>query len=168
MLYVCSLARLGETVSRSGARHIVTLINIGTPVQRPVSVQPENHLFLGFNDIIEPTAGLTPPGDHHIASLLRFAERWDRERPMVVHCFAGISRSTAAAFIIACALAPERPEMEVALRLRSVSPSATPNPRLVALADQRLNRGGRMVEAITAIGRGANAFEGEPFALAIG
>ena len=167
MLHVCSLARLGETVSRTGARHIITLINTDTPVPRPASVRPEDHLFLGFNDIIEPVAGLTPPGDHHVASLLRFAERWNRETPMVVHCFAGISRSTAGAFIIACALAPNRPEREIARRLRAASPSATPNPRLVTLADQRLGRGGRMVEAITEIGRGANAFEGEPFALAI-
>ncbi|MGH2340732.1 tyrosine phosphatase family protein [Segnochrobactraceae bacterium EtOH-i3] len=168
MLHVCSLSRLGETVARTGARHVVTLINTGTPVTRPSSVPAENHLFLGFNDIIEPVAGLTPPGDHHVASLLRFAERWDGEHPMVVHCFAGISRSTAGAFIIACAFAPERSEMDIARRLRAASPSATPNPRLVALADERLGRGGRMVEAITDIGRGANAFEGEPFALAIG
>lgn len=168
MLYVCSLSRLGETVARSGARHIVTLINANTPVTRPAAVPAENHLYLGFNDIIEPTPGFTPPGDHHVASLLRFAERWDRTTPMVVHCFAGISRSTAGAFIIACALSPDSSEREIAGRLRSASPSATPNPRLVMLADQRLGRGGRMVEAITEIGRGANAFEGEPFSLSIG
>jgi hypothetical protein len=46
-----------------------------------------------------------------------------------------------------------------------MSPTATPNRRLVALADRRLGREGRMAAAIAAIGRGADCFEGAPFAL---
>jgi predicted protein tyrosine phosphatase len=85
----------------------------------------------------------------------------------VVNCYAGISRSTASAYIIAAALAPSRDEAELANTLRRLSPSATPNPRLVALADRILGRDGRMISAIAAIGRGAEAFEGTPFALPI-
>ncbi len=55
----------------------------------------------------------------------------------------------------------------VAKALREASPSATPNPRLVAVADAMLGRNGRMIEAIGAIGRGADAFEGTPFRLAL-
>ena len=51
--------------------------------------------------------------------------------------------------------------------MRWLSPSATPNIRLVTLADAMLGRQGRMIEAIEAIGRGADAFEGVPFALPI-
>ena len=60
---------------------------------------------------------------------------------MVIHCFAGVSRSTAAAFIAACALAPKRDEFDVARALRAASPTATPNARLVALADRALGGG---------------------------
>ncbi len=84
---------------------------------------------------------------------------------MLIHCFAGVSRSTAAAFIAACALAPKRDEIDIAHALRAASPTATPNARLVALADHALGRSGRMNEAIAAIGRGRDCFEGEPFAL---
>jgi predicted protein tyrosine phosphatase len=84
---------------------------------------------------------------------------------MVIHCFAGVSRSTAAAFIAVCALEPEVAETEFAQKIRAVSPTATPNTRLVALADERLRRGGRMVAAIRAIGRGEDCFEGTPFRL---
>jgi predicted protein tyrosine phosphatase len=55
--------------------------------------------------------------------------------------------------------------MEIARELRRVSPTATPNRRLVAIADDRLGRDGRMSAAIAAIGRGADCYEGAPFAL---
>ncbi len=165
MLYVCPLSQLARVVSITGARHIVTLINADTPVARPLSVAPENHLFLGFNDIVSDEPGMTPPGADHVEQLLGFVGRWPREKPLVIHCFAGISRSTAAAFITACALSPERDEAEIAQTLRRTAPSATPNARLVALADRQLGREGRMSAAIAAIGRGRDAFEGNPFRL---
>jgi len=97
--------------------------------------------------------------------LLAFIRAWDRQAPLLFHCWAGISRSTAAAYIAACALAPDRDEAELARALRAASPSATPNAHFVALADDLLNRQGRMIEAIRAIGRGAEAMEGSPFML---
>jgi predicted protein tyrosine phosphatase len=100
-------------------------------------------------------------------TLLDFARRWDRAKPLVVNCYAGISRSTASAYIIAAALQPSRDERELARALRRASPTATPNIRLVALADEMLGRDGRMVEAVQSIGRGADAFEGVPFVLGL-
>jgi predicted protein tyrosine phosphatase len=166
-IHVCSLSRIGATVAQTGASHLVTLINAGTPVERPLAIPEERHLFLAFNDILEPMEGMTPPGEEHVTALLDFIEGWKPEKPIVIHCFAGISRSTAAAFITTCALRPERDEAEIAERIRAGSPSATPNLRLVRLADDYLGRRGRMVRAIEAIGRGRDAFEGHPFALAL-
>lgn len=166
-LHVCSLRRLHETAAVTGAGHVVTLVNAGTPVERPPSIHPDRHLSLSMNDIVDPLDGHVLPADEHVGRLIDFVRGWDRERPLLIHCWAGISRSTAAAYIAACALAPERCEREVAAALRLASPSATPNARLVALADARLAREGRMVAAVAAIGRGADAFEGEPFTLAL-
>ncbi|KQT88287.1 hypothetical protein [Aurantimonas sp. Leaf443] len=164
-LVVSSLADLPATVETHGALDIVTLINADTVVNRPASVAAERHLFIGVNDIAEPMEGMTAPGVEHLDRLLAFGERWDRERPLVVHCWAGISRSTAAAYILALAINPELDEMALAQELRQRSPSATPNPRLVSLADEKLGREGRMVAAIRSIGRGADAFSGTPFVL---
>ena len=86
---------------------------------------------------------------------------------MVVHCFAGISRSTGAAFTAACALNPKRDEAEIARAIRSASPTAQPNARIVGIADRLLNRNGRMVRAVEALGPGPIASEGEPFRLAL-
>lgn len=164
---VCPLSQITATVTATGASHLVSLINTGTPVPRPHSIAERNHLFLGMNDIVEPQEGMTPPGEEHVRDLLVFIDSWDRSRPMVVHCYAGISRSTAGAFIALCATRPDRDEAEIAARLRAASPTATPNARLVAIADALLARGGRMSAAIAAIGTGEFAMEGVPFRLAI-
>ena len=164
-IHVCSLPRVEETVRQTGARTLVTLIEAGLPVARPAAIAPDNHLFVGISDIVEELDGYVLPHPTHVDELLSFVRRWDRREPIVMHCYAGVSRSTAAAFIAACALAPERPEQVFATRIRQASPTATPNARLVALADKALGRDGRMVAAIAAIGRGIECFEGVPFAL---
>jgi predicted protein tyrosine phosphatase len=167
MIHVCSLTRLHATVATTGAGRIVSLLSAGTAVERPQTVAETDHLLLSMHDIVDEQPDLVPPARAHVEKLLEFASSWDRSKPLVVHCFAGISRSTAAAYIIAAALAPERDEAELAQALRRASPSATPNARLVAIADDLLDRDGKMVSAIAAIGRGADAIEGTPFRLEI-
>ena len=165
-LHVCSFAKLHETVEKTGARQIVTLLSDGTPMKRPETVAAERHLKLITSDITAPMDGHILPDAHHVEELISFIKTWDRINPLVIHCWAGISRSTAAAFIAASVLNPSLHEMFLAKRLRAVSPSASPNPRLIALADSLLNRQGRMIEAIDIIGRGEDVFEGTPFELA--
>ncbi len=165
MLYDSPLSRLSEIVWHVQATHLVSVVNEGTPVPRLARIAPERHLFLAFNDISTPLPGMIVPTEAHVAELVSFARRWNHSGPLVIHCFAGISRSTAAAFIVQCAFAPDRDEATLAWDLRAASPSATPNSRLIALADRLFDRKGRMVDAIRAIGRGVDAFEGAPFAL---
>ncbi|MFZ4530992.1 MAG: tyrosine phosphatase family protein [Alsobacter sp.] len=166
-IHVTPLSRLHETVAASRASHVVTLINAATTVPCPPGIAADRHLFIGVSDIVDPQDGHIVPAKVHVEQLLAFARAWDRGQPMVIHCWAGISRSTAGAFISLCALQPDRDEMELAATLRRASPSATPNSRLVAVADDILRRDGRMREAVAAIGRGADAFEGTPFALPV-
>jgi predicted protein tyrosine phosphatase len=167
MIIVCPLSRIAETVAASGARRMVTLINADTAVVRPSGLGEADHLRLSMHDIVEELPDMTPPGDQHIESLLAFARAWDRSAPLLIHCFAGISRSTAAAYTVAAALAPKRDEQELAETLRRLSPSATPNIRIVTIADRLLGRNGRMVSAIESIGRGEEAMEGIPFRLKV-
>jgi predicted protein tyrosine phosphatase len=165
MIHVCSLARLHETVEDSGARHVVSLIGDEARIERPSRIAPENHLWLRLHDISAPLDGHIIPEEQHVADLLDFVRRWDRRAPLVVHCFAGISRSTASAYVSVCALNPHRDEASVAQALRRASPTATPNSRIVALADDLLGRRGRMRAAIETIGRGQLAAEATPFRL---
>lgn len=167
MIHVCPLSRIEEVVTLSGARRMVTLLTAGTAVARPAVLREEDHLILTMHDITEDLPDMTPPGETHVAALLDFAARWDRKAPMLIHCFAGISRSTAAAFTVAAALAPKRDEAELAAALRRASPTATPNIRIVSIADRLLGRQGRMTAAIQAIGRGQEGMEGVPFMLGL-
>ncbi len=165
MIHVCSLARLHATVHETGASHIVTLLRLTDRAARPGHIAPENHLILGVDDIATASDGQILPADEHVARLLTFAQGWNRKAPMVVHCFAGISRSTAAAYAAACALNPARDEMEIARAIRDASATAMPNARIVAIADRMLKRDGRMVRAVENIGPAHFAEEGVPFRL---
>ncbi len=167
MIHVCSLRLLDQSIAETGASHLITLINEDTMPSTPAAIAPENHLRLGMNDIIEPIEGLTPPSDSHVDELIEFVTMWDRQSPMVIHCWAGISRSTAAGYVALCQINPDVDEQIIAASMRSASPSATPNRLIVEIADRILNRNGRMVMAIDEIGRGALASEGNPFSIPV-
>src|SRR5271169_5245328 len=154
MIHVCSLAHLQEAVENTGARHVVSLIGDEARLERPACIAPENHLWLRLHDIAAPLDGYIVPGEQHVADLFEFVRGWDRRAPLVVHCYMGISRSTASAFATVCALNPRRDEESIAQALRRASPTATPNSRIVSIADRLLGRDGRMVAAIETIGRG--------------
>jgi len=167
MIHVCSLSRLYATVDETGAKHIVTLLRLIDRVQRPTHIAPENHLVLAVDDITVPMEGYTAPAHDHVQRLIDFVGAWDRSAPMVMHCFAGISRSTAGAYVAACALNPQRDEQQIAWDIRRASRTAQPNVRIVSIADRLLKRDGRMVRAIETIGPGHAATEGDPFRLDI-
>ncbi len=151
-LIVCSLALMPEVVRTRRPSHMITLIDPTTPVERPIGLDRSRHLKLELDDIVEPAHGFVAPDERSVGRILDFSRTWDASAPMVVHCYAGISRSGASAFAIACDRNPDVDEFEIARALRRIAPHAYPNRRIVALADTILGRGGRMVEAVEAIG----------------
>jgi predicted protein tyrosine phosphatase len=163
MIHVCSLAALPDTVKSTGASHVLTVMANVDQVQRPVSVLPANHLKVQVDDIVEQMDGFVAPSDHHIEQVLNFVRGWDRSAPLVVHCYAGISRSTASAFAAACLLNPHRNEISIARQIRAASPIASPNRLIVSLADKALGREGRMLRALDEMGPGSMTVEGRPF-----
>ena len=167
-LLVCPLSQVETARALHRPSHLISLLSPTSPIETwPVAASEDACLRLAFHDIAEPRPDLIAPSAALVDELLTFAQAWDGARPLLVHCWAGVSRSTAAAFIIACQRAPERSEQEIAEALRIAAPYATPNPLLVSLADTALGRGGRMSAAIADIGRGADTFEGALFELAL-
>jgi predicted protein tyrosine phosphatase len=163
MIHVCSLAALSETVKATGASHILTVMANVDQVQRPKSVLEANHLKVAMDDITEQIDGFIAPSDSHIERVLNFVRGWDRNAPLVVHCYAGISRSTASAFAAVCALNPHRDEISIARQIRAASPIASPNRLIVGLADKALGRDGRMLRALDVMGPGSMMVESRPF-----
>lgn len=167
LIVVSPLARIAEMAVRHRCREMVSLLAEGQDFHRPAVIEPTRHLLPGMNDIaFAGTAGLVAPQEAHVAGIIEFAQAWDRQAPLLVHCWMGVSRSPAAALITALAVDPEQDDEALAARLRTASPYATPNVRLVEIGDAMLSRGGRLVRAVRAIGRGRDADGNAPFVMA--
>ena len=163
MIHVCSLADLHPTVKDTAASHVLTIMANVAQVQRPPSISEANHLRVQVDDITEVMDGFVAPNEGHITQVLDFVRGWDRASPLVIHCYAGISRSTASAFAAACMLNPHRDEISIARQIRAASPIAQPNRLIVSLADKALGREGRMLRALDEMGPGSMTVEGRPF-----
>ena len=162
-IIVCPLSEVPHELRRSRPARLISLL-------APEQDAPETHpdlprLTLRFHDIAEPQAGYIAPSPALVAKIIAFGAEWREAEPLLVHCWMGISRSTAAALIIACAANPARDEAEIAQALRAASPTATPNRLIVSLADEQLGRQGRLIAAAASIGQGEYAYRGKAFTL---
>ena len=164
-IHVCPLSQVEATILSAKPTHVVSLLALRHRVPTFSTIAPQNRLHLALSDIVTETPSYVLAEAAHVSRLITFVEDWDRSGDLLIHCYAGVSRSTAAAFVALCTLDKATSEADHARRLRAASPSATPNPRLIALADAALDRDGRMIEAVAALGRGAECFEGNVFSL---
>jgi predicted protein tyrosine phosphatase len=167
-IVVCPLSLAPDMAKLRKPARIVSLLD---PLSRFPAIEgygADRHLCVEVHDINVEEEGLDACCDQRMSRILEFVGGWDREAPILIHCYAGISRSTATAFITACAHNPKVDEFEIAQALRAASPSAFPNRRFVALADDALGRNGRMSDAIQSIGAGHSWLdigEAKPFML---
>ncbi len=153
-IVVCPLSRVKAVAAARRPSRVVSLLDPHTPFPRDHGVDDESHLKMHIHDIAEHEEGAVLPNATHMRQILAFVSSWERDAPILIHCWAGISRSSATAFITACVHNPGVDEEEIAWVLRRASATASPNPLLVALADAELGRGGRLIRAATAIGKG--------------
>jgi predicted protein tyrosine phosphatase len=162
MIIVSPLNAVPRLVLEQGVSHVLGCLGPESP-HPELGLHNSRHLRLTFHDILEEMEGFQAPTRGHVESIIDFVDEWDQSGKLLIHCFAGISRSTASAFTAMCMLHPQEDELVLAQELRSHSAVATPNLRMVTFADSILGRRGRMVEAIATIGRGAEGFEGVIF-----
>jgi predicted protein tyrosine phosphatase len=162
MIIVCPLHAVERLVTEQGVSHVLGCLGPESP-HPELGFDAGRHLRLTFHDIIDEAEGFQPPTKDHVAQIIDFVDDWGQSGKLLIHCFAGISRSTASAFTAMCMLNPQEDESALAQELRRHSPVASPNVRMVRFADEILGRRGRMVEAVEMIGRGADAFEGVIF-----
>lgn len=167
MIIVTNLRDSHSALEIHGATRAISILSPDTPHPDFPQLAAGQHLRLTFHDIASETAGLDGPKRHDAERLIDFIRGWDQRAPMLIHCWAGISRSTAAAFTALCLLRPTENENDLARQLREASPSATPNRLIVSQVDGLLGRGGRMIDAVASMGRGADAFEGRTFTLPV-
>ncbi len=166
-LNVCPLRSMPRVVEETGAVHLISLVPERFAPKTPLSIDPARHLQIPVEERISRERPGNVPVVVAMARLLAFARTWDRTSVLVVHCFSGISRSTAAALAILAAARPDTPAEALAAHLRKASVTAFPSASLVALADTMLGRCGDLRRAVEGLGMGVRAAEGRPFGLDI-
>jgi predicted protein tyrosine phosphatase len=164
-IWVSSLAAAPQMAQKLKPSRVVSLLSPYDTFPTFLGIGEDRHLQVGIHDINDDIGDWIAPGASDAERLIRFVEAWDKAAPILIHCWAGISRSTASAFITACVHNPRADEAEIAQAIRDASETANPNRRLVAHADALLGRNGRMSKAIDEIGRGAVSEEARVFSI---
>ena len=159
-LLVTPLSSLAFVLDAHAPSHLISLLSPEHMIETPPGFPAAMHLKLGINDIIDPLEGTAPPAREHVDQLLAFARGWDAKRPLLIHCWAGISRSMASAFTILCDRLGPGCEIEIARAMRERAPHAQPNRLLVIHADEALGRGGRVIWALNSMGPAVLVEEG--------
>lgn len=153
LLTVCGLEELADHSTR-GVTHVLSILDPDCPEPEPFGRYGEHQrTVLRFHDIIVPMAGQILPQPEDVEAILAFhdnvlAEQSDGAEPHVlIHCHAGISRSTAAMAMLLAKTHPDESETALMRRLHAIREKAWPNARMIAFADERLGRGGRLSAA---------------------
>jgi predicted protein tyrosine phosphatase len=165
-ILVCPLAKVPEMIEDHAPERIVSLLDPDFTFPDAGPAYVGRHLRLHLHDAHIPKVGQVLATASHVEELLAFVARWERLAPILIHCRAGVGRSTATAVITACLHNPLADEREIVLALRRAAPLARPNEVLIQLADIALGRNGRMLEAVVETGRGLpwlKVHEGVPF-----
>ena len=148
---ICGVSEL-EGEARSGRHtHVVSIWgkDEGASASRLVAkLFPHASLHLAFFDDVSMEAPWGP-SEQDIRMILAFGERLGPEDRLLVHCLAGVSRSSACAFSLACQCTDPGDEARVLALLRANRPFIMPNTLIVRYADALLGRGRRMVEAVS-------------------
>ena len=151
---VCGIQELA-THTALGATHVLSILDPDHPVPEAFGTFGEHaKLELRFHDITDPRPNETMPGRTHVDAILAFGRTLATERSsLLVHCHAGISRSTAAMALIIAQNLPHLSATDVLRTVHGIREKAWPNLRLMELGDQALNRGGTLVAATHALHR---------------
>jgi len=164
-IHVSSLGHLPRVAATLPTYDLLTMLSPVTAGDSSLqALAPQRRLQLVFHEVIEAAPEFIAPSAATVQAILEFGRNRTGEAPMLVHCWAGISRSSAAAYMLACDGNLSH-EAAIADELRRRAPFATPNRLMISLADDILGRRGRMVDAIARIGRGTEASEGTPYQL---
>jgi predicted protein tyrosine phosphatase len=103
-------------------------------------------LVLTFWDSEQPVPN--GPDRAQVERGLDFVMQHIGEGPVIIHCKAGKSRSTAMALGVLSKLYPEKGEKELVDLLLALRPIAAPNILMVEMLDELTGRGGKLLQAV--------------------
>jgi predicted protein tyrosine phosphatase len=148
---ICGLDELIGHQGR-GVTHILSILDPEWPDPEAFQAfDPHFRATLRFHDAIEPDRDVLLPQKADVEAILTFGRDAAEAGGLLIHCHAGISRSTAATLMILAQAHPDEGEDSLADRLLQTRPQAWPNSRMIRFADELLDRRGRLVAAIAGI-----------------
>jgi predicted protein tyrosine phosphatase len=148
-LTICGIDELSG-FCQAGASHVLSILDPNSPVPDAFGAFGEHiRLELRFDDIIEDVPGRLPPNKTHVTRMLAFGHELVAEpranAHLLVHCHAGVSRSTASVAVILAQALPQAPASDIFDAVLRIRPQAWPNLRVVELGDGLLARQGELV-----------------------
>lgn len=139
-LTVCGKGQVRKVVKRFAATHLLSLVDPDDRVPTPHRIARENHLSVRFDDVESPALAHAPTLAD-IEKVVAWVDRLPENARLVIHCTAGVSRSTAIAFALLC----RGMDIEAARdRLLVIRPQASPNALVTMLLDQMFDMGGAL------------------------
>ena len=152
---ICGISELGEHCA-AGVTHVLSIL--GPKASDPADFAefaPHRRLNLRFHDVIEPHPDQLGPTREHVERLLEFGREVNEtpEAHLLVHCHAGISRSTAAATLLLMQANPQWSARSALEAIAALRPQAWPNLLILEIGDELLGRNGEIVAAASAIYR---------------
>jgi predicted protein tyrosine phosphatase len=154
-LTICGIPELDEHCT-TGVTHVLSLLDPDwADPPAFAAFAPHHRVALRFHDVIEPKADRIPPSSRDVERLLALGlELIDAPQShLLIHCHAGVSRSTAAAALILAQAWPDRPARVAFDAVANIRPRAWPNMRILELGDGLLGRDGEIVAAVAAVYR---------------
>ena len=147
---VCGIEEL-QGHCEAQVTHVLSILDPEYPVPEAFGTYGEHErLELRFHDVIDEGAGWDPPREEHVQRILQLGRHVVAEPGtghLLVHCHAGVSRSTAALTMILAQANPSRPAAEAMAAVAAIRPQAWPNLRMIEMADRLLNRSGDLIAA---------------------
>jgi predicted protein tyrosine phosphatase len=149
---ICGIEELAGH-RETGVSHVLSILDPAWPVPEAFgSFGEHERLELRFHDVIDEMPGTIAPQEEHVASLLAFGRDLIAEPAaashLLVHCHAGVSRSTASMTLLLAQALPRRPASEIVQEVLRIRPVAWPNLRIVEFGDAMLGRRGEIVAAV--------------------
>jgi predicted protein tyrosine phosphatase len=154
-LTICGIPELDEHCA-AGVTHVLSILDPDTPDPPAFAAfAPHHRLALRFHDIIDTLPDRLAPAKADVERLLAFGHELS-DAPgnhLLIHCHAGVSRSTASAALILAQARPDRPARDALEAVAQLRPRAWPNLRILEFGDELLGRNGEIVAAAATIYR---------------
>jgi predicted protein tyrosine phosphatase len=132
-----------------GVSHVLSILDPEWPVPEAFGSFGEHaKLELRFHDVIDERGGETiAPQPGHVSELLAFGRSLQTGEHLLVHCHAGVSRSTAAMALILAQACPAATGAAIFAKVLQLRPRAWPNLRIIEFGDALLGRDGALIAA---------------------